>query len=330
MEQDIKKIQDSPEEDARDFNTILSASPAIKAVIKTAQKVALADVNVLITGESGTGKNVLAKAIHQASQRKSGPFVALNCMAMPDTLIESELFGHEKGAFTDAHALKRGSFELADHGTLFLDEIGDMSGPAQGKILQAIEDRKFHRLGSEKTIDTDTRLISATNRDLKKKMEEGGFREDLYYRLREVSLYLSPLRERKEDIPLLVQHFVRLYAKEFKKPNLKISDVVMSYLSQYPWPGNVRELKNVIKSAVVLCPQDTLWLEHFPFEMQMKTSKDLAGGVSDFSLDAILKRHVEAALLHFEWNKKKAAAALGISRPRLDRYLSKFQIKRDR
>lgn len=309
------------------FDIILTENPAMKEIIRIARSVAPSDVNVLLTGESGTGKNVLSEAIHSESNRRLGPFVPVNCLAIPNTLIESELFGHEKGAFTDAFEQKKGSFESARGGTLYLDEIGDMTHEAQGKILEAIEDKRFRRVGGEKFIQVDARVIGATNQDLAKKIEEGRFREDLYYRLKEILLHVPPLRERKEDIPLFIRHFIEYYGALHGRPDLCISDAALTQLVRYDWPGNVRELKNVVQSAVLLCGEKTLWLEHFPFEIQLKTEfqAELPQGLS---VEGVLKRHISSALRYCGWNKKKAAASLGVSRPRLDRYIKKFNLQK--
>lgn len=307
------------------FRPLISENPAVKEVVRMAELAASSDINILLTGESGTGKNMVARAIHETSLRQSGPFIPVNCLAIPDTLIESELFGHEKGAFTDARSLKKGSFETANGGTLYLDEIGDMSLIAQGKILQAIEEFCYRRVGGEELIVFNARLISATNRDLAKRIEQGRFREDLYYRLKEVSLRLPPLRERKEDIPLLITHFVWHFGEMHGKPDLKISKAAVEYLTQYSWPGNVRELENVVKSAVVLCEEKTLFLEHFPFELTSKTGHQTPPE-EDLTVNGALKRHIAQVLESTRWNKRKAASILRISRPRLDRYIGKFGI----
>lgn len=201
-----------------------------------------------------------------------------------------------------------------------------MSALAQGKILHAIEEKHFRRVGGERLTDANVRIISATNRDLKERMAGNQFREDLYYRLKEVSLYLPPLRERKEDIPLLISYFVQHYGGMYGKPKLGISKTALNYLTQYSWPGNIRELENVVKSAVILCADDMLWLEHFPFEMRLKTEFDRRG-VEDFTVDSIVKNHILHTLEYFCWNKKRAASALGISRPRLDRQIKRFGLE---
>jgi transcriptional regulator with PAS, ATPase and Fis domain len=318
------------------FGPVLTQNQRMKEVIKTVAKVAPSECNILITGESGTGKNLLARAIHAASKRSKNHFVSVNCIAIPDTLIEAELFGHEKGAFTDACQLKRGYFELAQEGSIFLDEIGDMSAPAQGKILQAVEEKKIRRVGGETSLGCDVRVIAATNQNLPDKVRTGAFREDLFYRLNEVTIHLPPLRERKEDLSFLIKHFVDCYGKMYAKPQLKISDAALNQLIQYPWPGNFRELKNVIKSAVLLCQQDVMWLENFPFELTLKKGYEPVMGrvpeesqPEDYSVEVCLKKHIVSVLKQNGWNKKNAAAALHISRPRLDRYIHKWNLSED-
>lgn len=311
------------------FDLIVTENREMKEVVRVAKAVATSDVNILLMGESGTGKNVLAEAIHFASHRRSQPFVSVNCLAIPDTLFESELFGHEKGAFTDAYAQKKGSFELANGGTIYLDEIGDMTHQAQGKILEAIEAKCFRHVGGEQTIHSDVRIIAATNQDLSKRVEQGLFRNDLYYRLKEISLYLPPLRERKEDIPTFIHHFLRFYGESCAKPGLTVSDATLHQLLQYGWPGNVRELRNAVRSAVLLCPGKTLWFEHFPFEVHLKTEFQ-AEQPEGLSIDGILKWHILKALNYCGWNKKKTAECLKISRPRLHRYIQKYGFKRSK
>ncbi|MDP3919357.1 MAG: sigma-54 dependent transcriptional regulator [Candidatus Omnitrophota bacterium] len=318
-----------------DFSSIITTDPKVTAVIRIAEKIAASDVNILLTGESGTGKNILSKAIHGASKRFAGPFVPVNCLAIPDSLVESELFGHEKGAFTDAKISKMGYFQSADRGTIFLDEIGDMTHAAQGKMLQIIEDRQFKKVGGEKLISCDVRIIAATNKNLAESIEKGEFREDLYYRLREVSLHLPALRDRREDVLLLIRHYVKHFCEVYEKPGLTISDTALNYLAQHDWPGNIRELRNVVKSAVVLCNENTLWLEHFPFEIRLQKKESAHGETTrpenpmeDFSVDTLMRKHVTETLSHFTWNKKKTAGALGISRPRLDRYIKKFDLEK--
>jgi formate hydrogenlyase transcriptional activator len=237
---------------SQDFGNMVGQSLAFQAVLRSLQIVAPTDATVLILGETGTGKELVARAIHDASGRAERSFVKVNCATIPSGLLESELFGHEKGAFTSASAQKMGRFELADHGTLFLDEVGEIPLELQSKLLRGIQEQEFERLGGTRTIKVDTRFVAATNRDLKKMVDEGKFRADLYYRLHVFPLTMPPLRERKDDIPLLVRHFVQRYAQRMKRPIESIPASVMEALTRYDWPGNVRELQNVLERSVIL------------------------------------------------------------------------------
>ncbi|MGC8685846.1 MAG: sigma-54-dependent transcriptional regulator, partial [bacterium] len=246
------------------FHRIVAESTAVKQAIDIAKKLAMSDTTVLIQGESGTGKELFARAIHCASPRQDRAFVDLNCSAIPVHLIESELFGYEKGAFTDAKTSKKGLFELADKGTLFLDEIGDMDLSTQAKLLRVIETKSFKRLGGTKDITVDVRIISATNKDLKKLVEKGAFRDDLYYRINVVPLVIPPLRKRKDDIPLLVNYFINVISKDLKKEVTGIEKEALDYLIRYDWPGNVRELKNVVERMILLTNTKVLTKEFIP------------------------------------------------------------------
>ena len=232
------------------FGNIIGKSKPMLDIYRLIEKVAHTKANVLVTGESGTGKELIAKAIHYGSPRSQGPFVAVNCSALADSLLESELFGHEKGAFTDAHSTRKGRFELSHGGTIFLDEIGEMTINLQAKILRVLQERKFERVGGSETIEVDVRIITATNRDLKKEVADGRFREDLFYRLNVVHLHIPPLRARTDDIPLLVAHFIKKYNSEAEvKKNLKVSPDALRRIYAYAWPGNVRELENAVERA---------------------------------------------------------------------------------
>lgn len=249
------------------FDNIVGKSKVIKEIFRTLEKVASTKSTVLITGESGTGKELVARTIHFTSSRKIKPFVAVQCAAIPDTLMESELFGHEKGAFTDAASRKLGKFELAHEGTLFLDEIGEMSLPIQAKILRALEQQEIARVGGTKPVDADVRLIVATNRDLKKAVKEGLFREDLYCRINVLPIALTPLRERKEDIPLLADYFLDKYSKEINPKVKNISPEALEMLTHYPWPGNVRELKNIVERVLALTGHEVILPEDLPCDI---------------------------------------------------------------
>lgn len=236
---------------------IIGKSEGIKEVLTLIEKVAVTDARVLITGENGTGKELVARLIHEKSKRSFGPLVEVNCAAIPSELIESELFGHEKGSFTSAIAQKKGKFELAEGGTLFLDEIGDMSLSAQAKVLRALQENKIQRVGGDKDISVNVRVLAATNKDLKKEIEKGNFREDLYHRLSVICIQVPPLRNRKDDIPLLVQYFNEMICRDMGIPEKKFSESAVQELMKHDWPGNVRELKNIIERLIILC-SDTI------------------------------------------------------------------------
>ena len=265
------------------FDNLVGESPEMLAVFKTIRQVALSSASVLLLGESGTGKELFAQALHQHSARRAKPFIKVACAALPETLLESELFGHEKGSFTGAVYTRAGRFEAADGGTLFLDEIGDITPTVQVKLLRFLEEREFERVGGNKTFKVDVRIVAATHRDLKKKLEEGTFREDLYYRLNVIEIHIPPMRERPGDIPLLAHHFLRKYASANGKDLKGISDEVLALLLSHPWPGNVRELENAMERAVVLSDGPTLTPSHFPTlrrAMGSESGKPAGGGTS--------------------------------------------------
>ncbi len=296
------------------FSKIIGNSPAFIKVIDMIPKVAPTRSTVLLSGESGTGKEILAEAIHFASHRGEGPFVKINCGALTETLLESELFGHEKGAFTGAHQQRMGRFEMANGGTLFLDEIGEMSLGMQVKLLRVLQDGCFERVGSSRTIQVDVRIIAATNRDLEKEVQEGHFRQDLFYRLNVITIEVPPLRERVEDIPLLAGYFLNKYSELNNKNLLGFSSEVGRVLSHYPWPGNVRELENIIERAVSLCQTETIELSDLPSRL---TQSSYAEGhlmiPIGISLDEIEQAVLEKTLLKTKGDKKAAARLLGIS-----------------
>ncbi len=280
------------------YGDIIGASDVMRKVFDRIGKVCQTDVAVLIEGESGTGKELVANEIHRRGPRKGGPFVVMNCAALPENLIESELFGHEKGAFTGATTQRKGKFETADGGTLFLDEIGDMSFNTQAKVLRVLQEQKFERLGGEKSIQVDVRIVSATNKDLATATKEEMFREDLYYRLKVVSIFLPPLRDRGSDIPLLASRLVDLFGKEHGKNISKIDPEAMKVLHSYSWPGNVRELRNVLESSVVLTGGDVLKTEDLPPELASGGAVPHAGGPG-----------VDATLPFREWKKQMVESA---------------------
>jgi two-component system, NtrC family, response regulator AtoC len=298
---------------------IIGESRHMKHVLEMMSRVAKSEAStVLIQGESGTGKELVAKWIHYESSRADKPFVAINCAAVPATLLESELFGYEKGAFTDAKSQKKGLFEVADGGTVFLDEIGDMELSMQAKLLRFLEDRTFRRIGGSKVITVDVRIVSATNKDLIKAVEEKIFRNDLYYRLQVIPIFLPPLRERREDIILLANYFIDSFNKEFNKGVKAISGMAEKLLIEYDWPGNIRELKNVIERAIILGNEDTLLFEHLPLEMVAKSSVP-AAATTTFKLPAegvdievVEKELIRQALDVTEWNQSKAAKMLNL------------------
>jgi two-component system NtrC family response regulator len=262
------------------FGNIVGKSKLMFQVYEIIEKVAQTRASVLITGESGTGKELIARAIHFNSPRSDKPFVSVNCSALPETLLESELFGHERGAFTGAVTRRKGRFELAHNGTLFLDEVGDMSPALQVKLLRVLQEMRFERVGGTATLQVDARLVTASNRDLKREVELGRFREDLYYRLKVVHINVPPLRERRDDIPLLVHHFLRKVAKANGLPVKKVSHEALKYLYQYDWLGNVRELENVIERAVILCDGDDIRLQDLPEELFQQRLRGSAEGAT--------------------------------------------------
>ncbi|MEW6275549.1 MAG: sigma-54 dependent transcriptional regulator [Bacillota bacterium] len=304
---------------ARKYTSIIGESKAIQEVKKLIEKVAKSNATVLITGESGTGKEVAALTIHQQSLRKDGPFVPVNCAALPEQLLESELFGHEKGAFTGAVARKLGRFELADRGTIFLDEITEIPLSMQVKLLRVLQEKSFERVGGTETLNVDVRVIAATNRDITLAMKQGQFREDLYYRLNVFQINMPPLKERKEDIPLLAQHFVEKFRPTYLVN--KISPAALELLVRYHWPGNIRELQNVIERAAIICQGNEILPEHLPKEL-LATQKTTASSIINFpdqgiSLDEVEKELILKALEKTGGNQTRAAQLLGITRSAL-------------
>lgn len=332
-----KNLEDEVEilrEERLKNNGIIGQSSKMIEVLEMVQRVANSTATVLVQGESGTGKELIARAVHELSDRKLKPFIGVNCGALPETLLDSELFGHEKGAFTGAISRKLGRFERAQGGTLFLDEIGELSLLTQVKLLRAIQEKEIERVGGSHTISVDARIIAATNRDLEKMVAEGSFREDLYYRLKVIPIQLPALRERKEDIPVLVQYFINKFAKHTNKKVLKVSDISLKLLERYSWPGNIRELQNVIERAVILCWGETLTPEVLPKELIDSPHQDVdANVVTDFilpeegiSLDNVEKNFIQQALERTNGNQTHAAKLLGISRHTLLYRMSKYQI----
>jgi two-component system, NtrC family, response regulator AtoC len=305
------------------LENIIGSSPEMQGIFDTVRQVAASRATVLIQGESGTGKELIAKAIHRLSPRKNGPFVPVHCAALSSTLLESELFGHEKGAFTGAAERRKGRFELADGGSLFLDEIGEIDASVQVKILRALEERRFERVGGQESVDVDTRLIAATNRDLKKMVADGTFREDLYYRLYVVVIHLPSLRERKSDIPLLLRHFLDLFNQENGRSIEGFSPDALDLLTTYPWPGNVRELRNVVEQMVVLSRSQRIGLRDLPAHIR---EAEGSGGVpvGGTTLAEMEKQAVLRALKESGGNRTHAAETLGISRRTLHRKIAEY------
>jgi two-component system NtrC family response regulator len=311
---------------AGSFEGMIGTSPQIQEVFGAIRKVSTTDAPVLITGENGTGKELAALAIHRSGSRSDGPFIAINCGAIPESLLESELFGHEKGAFTGAHIQRKGRVELARGGTLFLDEIGDLSGPLQVKLLRFLQEHRIERIGGREQIDVDVRVIAATNRDLKVAMREGRFREDLYYRLGVVVIPLPPLRERQGDIPLLATTLLQRYGAEARRKISAFTPQALRAMERYQWPGNVREMENRVKRAVIMAegtkitPAD-LDLDSGPAKYEGTTLKEVREDVEKEFVQRALKRH--------NGNVTRAAAELDISRPTMYELMEKLGIPRE-
>lgn len=294
--------------------SLIGNSPAMRRVLDTIEQVAQASTTVLILGESGTGKELVARAIHRKSRRSRGPFIAINCAAIPVTLLESELFGHERGAFTGAFSRREGRFKIADGGTLFLDEVAELDPMVQAKLLRVLQEGEFERLGGTQTIRTDVRVIASTNKNLQEMVRSGKFREDLYYRLNVISISLPPLRERREDIPLLVQHFLARFAARNRKDVRVVSREAMELMMAHDWPGNVRELENTIEHAVVLCRGDTIRVEDLPELIASDTAtKHYLTIQLGTPLDEIEQQVIQQTLRITKGNKKLAAQLLGIA-----------------
>lgn len=302
------------------IDNIIGRSAGMRGVFKLIGSVANTRANVLIQGESGTGKELVAKAIHYNSPWRDEPFIVINCSAISDTLLESELFGHVKGAFTDAHCETKGKFEIAGKGTLFLDEVGDVSPNLQSKLLRVIESRDFMKVGGEKVLKTEARIIAATNQSLKGLIEKGKFREDLYYRLKVVEIHLPPLRERREDIPELVAYLLEKINRELRRNVRKVPPDVMRILSDLSWKGNVRELENALTRAVILAKGDVLLKENLPLDAEEKRS------FSDelVPLDRVEKDYIQHVLSSVKGSKTRASQILGISRPTLDKKIKEY------
>jgi len=311
-------------EERSEYDEIIGKSDVMQKIYDLISQVAPTDSTVLITGESGTGKELIAQAIHGNSQRCYMPFIAVSCGALPDSLLESELFGYEKGAFTGAEHTKKGRFEMADKGTLFLDEIGDISLKTQVDLLRVLQRKEFSRLGGQEEIKVDVRILAATNRDLKKAISENKFREDLFYRLNVISIHVPPLRERKDDIPLLVKVFIRRYCLEMNKELVKIASSALKLLMDYDWPGNVRELENIIERALVIGRGKEIVTEDLPF-----SRKQLGPETMPNSLKLMEKMHIKKILEETDWNISKSARLLEIDRQTLYNKIAKYKIEKE-
>ena len=303
------------------FEDIISKDPKMRRIIELVKTVARTTATVLILGESGTGKELIARALHNTSPRKDGPFVAISCGALPETLLEAELFGYEKGAFTGAMARTKGKIELADGGTLFLDDIGDISPKTQVDLLRFLQEREIRRLGGTKTIEVDVRIITATNKDLEAEVKAGRYRDDLFYRLKVITIDLPPLRERKEDIPYLVDHFIEKFNLKMGKKILRASEEAIQILLSYYWPGNIRELEHAIEHAMVICDTDIIEPRHLPENLTKKK-------YSFKTLRAMERDYICSVLSASSWNISKAARLLGLNRTTLYHKIKTYNLKK--
>lgn len=315
------------------FDNIIGKSKRMMEIFSLIEKIAATDSTVIVNGESGTGKELAARAIHLISRYQERPFVSINCGAVPDSLLESELFGHMRGSFTGAVADKKGMFEVAEGGVLFLDEVGEMSPMTQVKLLRALQDKKIRRVGGTEEIPVDIRIIAATNQDLKRKIEEGKFREDLFYRLNVLSLVMPPLRKRKEDLPLLVSHFIKKYCQEMGRKTKRIAPEVMNVFESYPWPGNVRELENVIERVVAIEEREIITRDSLPEELLAPHKKPdttylFEPGFSlNSHLDDIAKNYIKQARQAAGGKLRETASLLGISYRTLRYLIDKYGLK---
>jgi DNA-binding NtrC family response regulator len=334
LEREVRYLRAEVER-AHGFDDLVGRHPAMRRLYEVIAQVARTPATVLVTAESGTGKELVARAIHKKSPRHDQPFVAVNLAAIPDTLLESELFGHERGAFTGAHARKLGKFELAQGGTLFLDEVGSLRIDLQAKLLRALQEREIERLGSTRSIAVDVRVIAATNIDLREAVRAGSFRADLFWRLNVVPIGIPPLRQRKDDIGILVDHFIRKYAREFKKDVRGISRGALPILMQYDWPGNVRELENIVERSVALAARPVIRLDDLPLDLALHEG-GRSGLVGEGSKPASLREardrfeqaYVLRALERENWNQTRAARSLGVHRNTLLARLAGWGIHR--
>lgn len=323
--QQLKKEIDSE----KAVDSLIGNSPAMQKVMTLVKKVADARISVLITGESGVGKSVLVSAIHELSSRKSNPLVTVHCAALSETLLESELFGHEKGAFTGAESLHKGKFELAHGGTIFLDEIGEINQNVQVKLLRVLQERKFERVGGEQTLEVDVRVIAATNKNLEEEVKAGRFREDLYFRLNGIKIEVPPLRDRKDDIPLLLNSFLTKFNKENSKDVKGFDNKSRSAIYKYDWPGNIRELEHCVESSVVMASGDMITLEDLPPTVSRSSSAEAISVPLGITMDEAEKIIIMQNLVANNGNKSKTADVLGIGRKTLHRKLAEYGIDED-
>jgi len=333
----IERLESQLRHEHKRFDKIVGASSKMQEVFALIRKVATNDVTVLICGESGTGKELVASAIHYQSYRRKKPFIKVSCVAIPETLLESEMFGHEKGSFTGAYQLKPGKFEMAQEGTLFLDEIGDMPLSLQPKLLRVIQERELERVGGTKTIKVDIRLIAATGKDLAECVKNQTFREDLYFRLNVIPIYLPPLRERRDDIPLILEHFIIYYNQKLGKQITSWDQDFMKAVMDYSWPGNVRELENIIQRAIILSSGDKLTVDLLPPNIHTEPAMpDLAAIADDFSVpmperiqaisDKLEEQMIRHALKKANFRRQETADILGISRKSLHNKMEKYNL----
>jgi Nif-specific regulatory protein len=326
--EEVRQENQSLKKELGEKHQIIGTSPILNKALQDAQKLSRSKTTALIQGESGTGKELIARLIHRESPRKDKPLVVLNCAALPETLLESELFGYEKGSFTGAAGRKIGKFEAAHEGTLFLDEIGDMAPGIQAKLLRVLQEGVFYRVGGTTPITVDVRVLSATNKDLKNEIEKGVFREDLFYRLNVVQLTVPPLRERLEDVPLLVAHFLDVFKKEAGLSALNISNAAMDKMTHYDWPGNIRELRNAIERAVVMGNGKTILPEDLPITPSLQKFSGLQVGLTlDEALNAFKKEFILLNLQHTRGNRSKAAKIMDIQRTYLSRLITRYEIR---
>ncbi len=322
---EVAALRDQVQQEAR-FGMLVGRSPAMQRVFEQIKLVAPTRATVLITGESGTGKELVARAIHANSRRAHRPFIPVNCPAIPESLLESELFGHERGAFTGAVAKKKGLFQAADGGTLFIDEVSELPEGAQAKLLRAVETRRIMPVGSTQEIEVDVRLVAATNRNLQERVKEGRFREDLYYRLRVAEIYLPPLRERIEDIPLLVDHFVREICEDTGRPPLTVTPEAMKVLMRYPWPGNVRELRNTLEGVIVFCKGDRIDVDDLP--EHIRTTHAVGNDIfrPGMTMEELEREAIRRTLEFTKGKRTEAARLLGISLRTLQRKIKEYNL----